>query len=287
MFEKFARYKRRLSADFTNIHRVNSSTSIPSITKSNKMNYMKPGATAFPFLKVDVIAPTPTATPLPPEENSSNDSINVSINHNNVKVNYNVDYENVQNVCIPRNNETIESKCQSTSGSNVHKNANNTESIKTSMPDIIAPQVLLETSFDQISKSTEEIPQATDSSATRYCETTNNRNDETQRNINFQNISQSSNQIPSIALDVDDPVLKRGELRSSIRSTRSGIATRPGRLSVDQSYFDRGPLRSSLRNSRPDRKSLSLSIPYESTKVREYKSRNINMGPKMIKIKSA
>merc|ERR1712154_719246 len=98
----------------------------------------------------------------------------------------------------------------------------------------------------------------------KISETTNGRNDEAQRSNDFTNISQSSNQIPSIALGVDDPILKRGELRSSIRSTRSGVAARPGRLSVDQSYFDRGPLRSSLRNSRPDRKSLSLSIPYES-----------------------
>ena len=234
------------------------------------MNYMKPGANAFPFLKVDVIAPTPTATPLPPEDNSSNDSINVSINHNNVKVNYNVDYENVQNVCIPRNNGPIESQSQSSPGSNEYRCINDTENIKRSMPDIIAPQVLLETSFDQISKSTEEIPQETKSSATKISETPNGRNDEAQQSNDFTNISQSSNQIPSIALGVDDPILKRGELRSSIRSTRSGVAARPGRLSVDQSYFDRGPLRSSLRNSRPDRKSLSLSIPYESTKVRGY-----------------
>ena len=82
------------------------------------------------------------------------------------------------------------------------------------------------------------------------------------------NCSQSSNQIASLSLEVEDPILKRGELRSSIRSTRSGVASRPGRLSVDQTYFDQAPLRSSLRNSRPDRKSLSLSIPYESTKVR-------------------
>ena len=215
-----------------------------------------PGATALPFLKVDVIAPTPTATPLPPEENSSNDSINLSINHNNVKVNYNVDYENVRNVCIPRNNSNPESQFQSSSGSNEFRKMSHSENIKNSMPDIIAPQVLLETSFDQISKSTEDLPQLSEPSEPRKDDFTRDKK-----------ISQSSNQIQALSLDVDNPILKRGELRSSIRSSRSGLAARPGRLSVDQSYFDRGPLRSSLRNSRPDRKSLSLSIPYESTKV--------------------
>ena len=227
-----------------------------------------PGSAALPFLKVDVIAPTPTATPLPPEENSSNDSVNVSINHNNVKINYNVDYENVRNVCIPRNNSNPEYHLNSSVSSNEYRrNMTDPENIKSSMPDIIAPQVLLETSFDQISKSTEEIPQLVESSAKRNSETFTTRGNEIEKGKDSKKLSQSSNQIQSLSLEVDDPILKRGELRSSIRSTRSGAAARPGRLSVDQSYFDRGPLRSSLRNSRPDRKSLSLSIPYESTKV--------------------
>ena len=228
---------------------------------------------ALPFLKVDVIAPTPTATPLPPEVNTSEDSINVSINHNNVKINYNVDYENVRNVCIPRNNSNPENRLLSQTGANGYRNMNEAENIKSSMPDILAPQVLLETSFDQVSKSTEEIPQATESFTGKNSENFRSRKnhfrgDNNSANQLNSNCSQSSNQIPSLSLEVENPILKRGELRSSIRSTRSGVASRPGRLSVDQTYFDRAPLRSSLRNSRPDRKSLSLSIPYESTKVR-------------------
>ena len=225
------------------------------------MNYMSsPGSAALPFLKVDVIAPTPTATPLPPEENSSNESINVSINHNNVKINYNVDYENVRNVCIPRNNSNPEYHLNSSVSSNEYRNMTDLENIKSSMPDIIAPQVLLETSFDQISKSTEEIPQVVESSPKRNSETFTTRSNDIEKGNDSKKLSQSSNQIQSLSLEVDDPILKRGELRSSIRSTRSGTAARPGRLSVDQSYFDRGPVRSSLRNSRPDRKSLSLRI---------------------------
>ena len=227
--------------------------------KSNKSPFTRPGA--LPFLQVDVIAPTPSTTPLPPEYNS-NDAIAVSINHNNVKVNYNIDYENVQNVCIPRNanNEENSTEDQTHSNSNKPEGTNFIENNKKDKNDIDAPQVLLETSFDQLSKSLEEIPilKTVNTNAERNLDAQDNEaNDGECSSIEYS----MSNQCPNKFLGVEDSVVRKRELRPSIRSTRSE------RLSVDHTTFDRRPLRSSFRSSRPERKSLSLSIPYESNKV--------------------
>ena len=66
-----------------------------------------------------------------------------------------------------------------------------------------------------------------------------------------------NNKMPSSFLDIDSPISRQRELRSSIRSNRSRSPRT--RLSVDHSNFQRPPLRSSFKSAtRPDRKSLSL-----------------------------
>ena len=196
---------------------------------------------------------------MPPEYNSNDDAIAVSINHNNVKVNYNIDYENVQNVCIPRNLNS-ETENQTHLKYDEPKGIDYAESNKYNKQGIDAPQVLLETSFDQLSKSLEEIPIPKPVNPNE--EKTSDAQDKETNNFESSTTDYlSSNPCPDKLLGVDHPVVRKRELRPSIRSTRSD------RLSVDASTFNRGPLRSSLRSSRPDRKSLSLSIPYGSNKV--------------------
>ena len=214
----------------------------------------------MPFLRVDVIAPTPCGTPLSPDRNS-NDEMALSIDHGNIKMDCNNDEGCNDEKYMPntRNEAPVDSSDGSSStnfetDNNNPLNRDDVEGETIHAEDFTIPKCLLETSFDQSSKPTlEDTGKSMDGEvkATQDLE-----NDEADLN----------NKMPSSFLDIDSPISRQRELRSSIRSNRSRSPRT--RLSVDHSNFQRPPLRSSFKSAtRPDRKSLSLSIPNESTKV--------------------
>ena len=253
-----------MSADLTNIHRASSSISIPSLSKScsgkKTVHGVPKSAAAMPFLRVDVIAPTPCGTPLPPDRNS-NDEMALSIDHGNIKIGCNNDDEYNDEKYMPntRNEAPVDSSNGSSStnietADNDHLNRDDIEGETKHEEDFTTPKCLLETSFDQSSKPTLEDTGKAFKDGMKV--TQEYENDEADFN----------DKMPSSFLDVDSPISRQRELRSSIRSNRSRSPRT--RLSVDHSNFQRPPLRSSFKSAtRPDRKSLSLSIPNESTKV--------------------
>ena len=254
-----------MSADFTNIHRASSSISIPSLSKSCSSKKTAHGApksaAAMPFLRVDVIAPTPCGTPLPPDRNS-NDEIVLSIDHGNIKIDCNNDDDghNDEKYMPNTTNEALIDSSNGSSSTNIETanndplNRDDVEGETKHEEDFTTPKCLLETSFDQSSRPTLEDTGKAINDGLKATE--DHEIDEADFN----------NKMPSSFLDVDSPISRQRELRSSIRSNRSRSPRT--RLSIDHSNFQRPPLRSSFKSAtRPDRKSLSLSIPNESTKV--------------------
>ena len=253
-----------MSADLTNIHRASSSISIPSLSKScsgkKTVHGVPKSAAAMPFLRVDVIAPTPCGTPLPPDRNS-NDEMALSIEHGSIKIDCNNDEgdNDEKYMANTRNAAQVDSSDGSSStnietANNDPVNRDDGEGETKHNEELITPKCLLETSFDQSSKPTVE-------------DTGNVMNDGMKATQDHENDEADfNNKMPSSFLDVDSPISRQRELRSSIRSNRSRSPRT--RLSIDHSNFQRPPLRSSFKSAtRPDRKSLSLSIPNESTKV--------------------
>ena len=285
------RFRRRLSADIPDIHRTASSTSIPSTTRSSKNEKTKKNI--LPFLRVDVIAPTPSATPLPPEYNSV-EAIPVSITHNNIRVNYNVEEKDDRDTSPMKSidDSSIKVGSETNLPSNETDHLHRIEPLANSKTDVSAAQVLLETSFDQYSTPNGENSEANHKDINETATTSDHHiisnqtpkptaeESEVKYNDNIKNESPSmdtsnAHQDTNNFLNVDNPMLRQRELRSSIKSTRSERFrnARSERLSVDQSSFHNAPLRSSFRStSRPERKSLSLSIPHESNKVIAYKN---------------